>query len=538
MSKLIKHGKEARDGVLRGVDFLADAVKITEGPRGRNIILGQRALGQSPKCTRDGVTVSNYADPSDPLEQMGADLVREAAQKTDNAVGDGTTASIVLAQTMIHKGFELIDGTPPANPLAMERGIHKAVDALIQKLQQTAVDVTDEKVFQVATVSAHGDEEIGQLVAEAVKRAGKDGVVTVEPSSTANTHIESVAGLELEKSNLISTAFITHPEDMKAELQDCRILLWEGVIASAKSIVPLLAQIRVTDTNQGAPLLIVAGGYEAEAIACIINNKIKLRFGLPIIAVRMEAYGDRRKEVMRDIAALTGGKAYTEDMGMKIENVKLAELGVARKVITNMSKTLIIGGKGNQAELEGRVGLIRSTMEKVPPSELPILKRRLAALLGGITIIKVGGVTVTEMEEKKDRVVDAMSAAKASVESGVVAGGGTALFHASQILLSLDVPTEERTGVEVVRSACCAIAKQIAENAGLDGDQILHRLLATPDLGYNAFTGLFENLIDSGIIDPVKVVVESLRNAAAVACSIITMGATVSEITEKINVQA
>lgn len=521
MSKLILHGAEARDAVMRGVDFLANAVKITEGPRGRNIILGQRALGQSPKCTRDGVTVSNYADPSDPTEQLGADLVREAAQKTDNAVGDGTTASIVLAQAMVHAGFDLIAAGD--NPMAIERGIHKATDAVVKRLREMAVDVDGDKVFQVATVSAHGEVEIGRLVADAVQKAGKDGVVTAEPSSTSETYVESVAGIELEKSSLIHQAFITHPEEMKAELPNCRVLLWEGVIATAKSLVNILTQVR----DQSIPLIIIAGGYEQEALSVLINNKIKL--ALPLIAVRMEAYGERRKEVMRDIAALTGGKAYTEDMGLKIENVKLLDLGTARKVVTTMSKTQIIEGKGNQAELVGRVSDIRKMMESAAPLEKKILQTRLAALLGGITIIKVGGVTVTEMEEKKDRVVDAMSAAKAAVESGIVAGGGTALLQASAVLAALKVHPEEQAGVSVVHTACRAVVKQIAENAGLNGALMIDQLMATPDLGYNALTGEFENLVESGIIDPVKVVIESLKNASAVSCSILTMGATVAE---------
>ena len=535
MSKTIQYGAEAREALLSGVDFLADAVKITEGPRGRNVILGQRALGQSPKVTRDGVTVSNYANPSDPTEQLGTDLVREAAQKTDNAVGDGTTASIVLAQAMIHEGFTFIENK--ANPMAMERGIHKATDAVIARLLQMAVEVTPEKIIQVATVSAHGETEIGLLVADAVRQSGKDGVITVEPSSTSETYVSTVAGLELEKSNLISTAFITHPADMKAELHDCRILLWEGVIATAKSIIPILSQVNesLKPGNEPSPLLIIAGGYEAEALSCILKNKVGL--SLPLIAVRMEAYGERRKEVMRDIAALTGGKAYTEDLGLKIENVKLTELGRARKVITDMAKTQIIEGKGNQEELAGRVSHINQCIEAVSPAERPPLRKRLAALLGGIVIIKVGGVTVTEMEEKKDRVVDAMSAAKAAVESGIVAGGGMALLQASTVLASMHLPGAEQVGLEVVHFACESVAKQIAENAGIDGVSLMNQLRATPDLGYNALTGEFENLIESGIIDPVKVVVESLKNAAAVSCSILTMGACVSEILqEKSNV--
>jgi len=525
MSKTTLYGASARTALLRGIDFLVDAVALTEGPRGRNCILGQRALGQTPRVTRDGVSVANYIDPSDPAEQLGSDLIREACQKTDNLVGDGTTCTAVVARTMIRSGFALIDAG--ANPMAMERGIHKATDAVIKRLHDMALTVTPEKILQVATVSAHGDIEIGRLVADAVQKAGKDGVVTAEPSSTSETYVESVAGLELDKSNLISTAFINRPETMAAELPDCRVLLWEGVIATAKSLVPILNQVH----KDSIPLIIIAGGYEQEALAVLINNKLKL--SLPLIAVRMEAYGESRKEIMRDIAALTGGKAYTEDLGMKIENVKLSELGQARKVITNMSKTQIIEGKGNQAELAGRVAHIRTCIENASPTERGPLRKRLAALLGGITVIKVGDVTVTAMEEKKDRVIDAMSAAKAAVESGIVAGGGIALLQASSTLAALKLSAAETTGLEVVHTACEAVAKQIAENAGLDVELLLSQLMATPNLGYNALTDRFEDLIESGIIDPVKIVVESLRNASAVACSIITMGALVAEVQEK-----
>jgi chaperonin GroEL len=440
---------------------------------------------------------------------------------------------------MVHTGFDRIQNG--ANPMAMERGIHKATDAVVERLLAVAfTEVTSKKVFQIATVSAHGDASIGQLVADAIEKAGKDGVVTAEPSTNSSTFVETVVGMELDKSNLISTAFITHPEEMKAELPDCRVLLWEGVIGSAKSIVPLLNQVHKTST----PLIIIAGGYEQEVLAVIINNKLKL--ALPLIAVRMESYGESRKELMRDIAALTGGKAYTEDLGLKLDKLfdekvpgytKIDELGQARKVVTNMSKTQIIEGKGNQAELTGRVASIRTAMETAAPATKKLLQQRLAALLGGITIIKVGGVTVTEMEEKKDRVIDAMSAAKAAVESGIVAGGGLALLQASTVLASLKLSKDERVGLEVVHEACRAVAGQIVENAGLDRNDLLDQLMATPDLGYNALTGVFENLIESGIIDPVRVVIESLKNASAVACSILTLGAIVAEkATENKNV--
>ena len=527
MSKLTQYGAPAREALLRGIDFLVDAVALTEGPRGMNAILGQRALGQTPRITRDGVSVANYVDPSDPTEQMGADLIREACQKTDNSVGDGTTCTAVIARTMIRTGFDLI--SKGSNPMAIERGIHKATDVVIDRLRVMAVEVSGEKIFQVATVSAHGDAEIGRLVADAVQKAGKDGVLTAEPSSTADTYIESVAGLELPKSNLLHSIFITHPETMSAELNDCRILLWEGVIATAKSIVPILKQ--VNEAQGGLPLLIIAGGYEAEALACIIKNKTTL--ALPLIAVRMEAYGESRKEGLRDIAALVGGKAYTEDMGLKIENVNVKELGIARKVVTTMSKTQIIDGKGNQAELIGRVDYLKTCIESASPGERPPLRKRLAALLGGITVLKVGDVTVTAMEEKKDRVVDAMSAAKAAVESGVVAGGGTALFNASTALHLLRLPPDEMDGVAIVHTACQSVVKQIAENSGVNSELLISQLMATSDLGYNAATGTFENLIDAGIIDPVAVVVEALRNASAVACSFITTGCTVAEIKQE-----
>jgi chaperonin GroEL len=525
MSKKTQYGEDARQAIMRGVDFLVDAVALTEGPRGRNCILGQRALGQTPKVTRDGVTVANYVDPVDPTEQMGADLIREACQKTDNVVGDGTTCTAVLARAMIHNGFDLI--AKGANPLAMERGIHKATALVIERLHQMAVEVSGEKVFQVATVSAHGDTEIGWLVAEAVEKAGKDGIVTAEPSVTAKTFVENAPGLELEKSNLLSPVFITHPEEMKAELPNCRILLWEGVISSAKAVVPILSQVKADNT----PLLIIAGGFDAEALACIIKNKVAL--ALPVNAVRAEAYGDRRKEVMRDIAALIGGTAYTEDMGMKIETVDLKKLGVARKVVTTMAKTQIIDGKGSQAELVGRIANIRVAIEAAAPAEQPLLKTRLAALLGGITIIKVGGTTVTEMEEKRDRVIDALSAAKAAVESGVVAGGGAALIHASAAIPKRWADRGEECGMDVVAVACSAVLRQIADNAGQDADVILLRIGDEKSTGYNAFTNAFENLVDAGIIDPVKVICEALKNAAAVACSILTTGATVSEIRQE-----
>lgn len=532
MSKIVLMGKEAREAILRGIDFLANPVKVTEGPRGRNVLLGQRAMGQSPRVSKDGVSVCNYVDPADPIEQIGADLIREAAQKTDNAVGDGTTAAITIAHAMIHEGFDLIVGG--ANPMAMERGIRKATDAVIEHVRKIATPVNDEGIFRVATVSAHGDEIVGRLVAEAVKKAGPDGIVTAEPSSTSETFVQSVAGLELNKSNLIHGAFVTHPESNSAQWSDCRILLWEGVIGSAKSLVPILSQVKESAERKNVvPLLIIAGGYVDEALAVIIKSRIQL--SLPVIAVRMETYGQSRKDLMGDIAALVGGKAYTEDMGMKIESVQLVELGQARKVITDMRKTQIIEGKGNQAELQGRVDSIRVLMDTATGAEKLSLRNRLAALLGGITIIRVGGTTVTEMEEKKDRVVDAMSAAKAALESGIVAGGGTALLRAIPAIYANNpqLRADEVPGASVVKAGCRAVARQIAENAGISGAQIIDQLMAVDVLGFNAYSGDFEDLVKSGIVDPAKVICESIRNAAAVSCSILTMGAVVAERLEE-----
>lgn len=532
MSKIIRHGKDAFDLVVRGVDFLADTVKVTEGPRGRNVILGQRSFGQSPKVTRDGVTVANYCDPADPTEQMGADLIREAAQKTDNAVGDGTTASITLAQAMITTGVHLI--REGVNPMAMERGIHKAVDILVSEIQGSAIKATPEKIRQVATVSAHGDAEIGNLVANAVLAAGIDGVVVAEPSSTSETRIENVAGLELIKSNLIHPAFITHLEEMKAELTDAKILLWEGVIGTAKSLAPILNEA----LRENKSLLIAAGGYEAEALAMILGARTKNK--LPVVAVRLEAYGERRKDLMQDIVALCGGMAFTEDTGRKIDTVKLSELGEAKKIITDTNKTQIISGKGTQAEVSGRVELIRKSVELAPLSEKPYLQKRLAALLGGITIIKVGGVTVTEMEEKKDRIVDAMSASKAAMAHGIVAGGGCALFRAANFINRTLFDAAEIHGAVVVSSACGSVLRQIISNAGLtigEMADVMAKLVTNPTLGYNAFTNKFEDLIETGIIDPASVVIEALKNAAAVSCSILTMGATVAEPVQEVQKQ-
>jgi chaperonin GroEL len=523
MSKTVKHGAEARDAILRGVNFIVDAVALTEGPRGRTAILGQRQLGQTPRVSRDGVSVANYVDCSDPTEQLGSDLIREASQKTDSSIGDGTSATAILARAMIQSGFDFIKNG--ANPMAIERGVRKAVDVVISEIDHVSIPTDNLKIFQVATVSAHGDVEIGKLVADAIIKAGPDGVVTSELSSTSDTYVDSVAGLELPKSNLVHGSFITNPETMSAEWTDCRILLWEGVIGSAKSLVPILSQVKDAGTT---PLLIIAGGYEAEALAVIINNRI--RAALPVVAVRLEAYGERKKELLRDIAALTGGTAYTEDMGKKIETVKLAELGQAQKVVVNMTKTQILGGRGNQAELVGRVDSIKSAMTTAAPLEKSILQTRLAALLGGISIIKVGGSTITEAEEKRDRVTDALSAAKAAVKSGIVAGGGHALMQASVAIHGLKLTADEKLGALVVHKACHEILKQLASNAGVSSESVLSRATATANLGYNVVTDTFEDLIQTGIIDPAAVVIEALRNASAVSCSILTMGCTVSEL--------
>ena len=520
--KIVLHGEASRAAILRGVDLLADAVKVTLGPKGRNVVIGRRFMGMDPVVSKDGVTVANVVDPQDVTEKIGADLIRSTAQKTVDTAGDGTTTSVVLAQAMLHAGFESLKSG--ASPIAVKRGMDKACSAIVAAIRKMAVPVTGDMVFQVANISANGDEAVGRIVAEAVEQIGKDGVVTVEESRTLETSLEIVNGLQLN-SGFVSPYFITNPETMRCEYQDVSVLLWEGKLSSAKSLVPLM---------RGAtpPLLIVAGDYEQEAIAILATNRVKT--GFQVCAVRTGAFGDRRRELIRDLAAITGARAFTEDLGAKIESVIPEQLGKAQKVIIDQSKSLIVGeGK----DVAGRLAEIRKQIEIAEFGvERAHLQARLAGLTGGVAVIKVGAVTEVEMREKKDRVEDAMYATKAAVDEGIVAGGGVALLWAAASSTLGGHGTEEMRGVHIVWNACAAPLKQIAENAGLVGRDVLEKTAAMChgpgafNFGYNAATDTYEDLVLAGVIDPAKVVIEALKNAVSVAGMILTTEAMVAEV--------
>jgi chaperonin GroEL len=518
--KLVLHGEASRAAILRGVDLLADAVKVTLGPKGRNVVIGRRFLGMDPVVSKDGVTVANVVDPQDVTEKIGADLIRSAAQKTVDTAGDGTTTSVVLAQAMLHAGFDSLKSG--ASPIAVKRGMDKACAAIVAAVRKMAVPVTGEMIFQVANISANGDEAVGRIVAEAVEKIGKDGVVTVEESRTLDTLLEIVNGLQLT-SGFVSPYFITNPETMKCEYEDVSVLLWEGKLSSAKSLVPVM-------NIAAPPLLIVAGDYEQEAIAILATNRVKR--GFQVCAVRTGAFGDRRRELIRDLAAITGARSFTEDLGAKIESVEASHLGRAQKVIVSEKKSIVVGeGK----EVAGRVADIRRQLVAADGVEKAHLQARLAGLTGGVAVIKVGAITEVEMREKKDRVEDAMYATKAAVDDGIVVGGGVALLRAAFDCPSF-VSVDEVRGMTIVMEACTAPLRQIAENAGLLGKDVVAKVLnmdhgtKAKNLGYNAATDTYEDLVVAGVIDPAKVVIEALKNAVSVAGMILTTEAMVAEV--------
>ena len=523
-NKIVLHGEASRAAILRGVDLLADAVKVTLGPKGRNVVIGRRFMGLDPVVSKDGVTVANVVNPQDVTEQIGADLIRSAAQKTVDNAGDGTTTSVVLAQAMLHAGFESLKSG--ASPIAVKRGMDKACTAIVAAIRKMAVPVSGEMVFQVANISANGDEAIGRIVAEAVEKIGKDGVVTVEESRTLETSLEIVHGLQLN-SGFVSPYFITNPETMKCEYQDASVLLWEGKLSSAKSLVPVMRFCT-------PPLLIVAGDYEQEAIAILATNRVKT--GFQVCAIRTGAFGDRRRELIRDLAAITGAQAFTEDLGAKVESVLPSQLGRAEKIIVDQAKSIIIG---EGTEVAGRIADVRKQLETADGVEKAHLQARLAGLTGGIAVIKVGAVTEVEMKEKKDRVEDAMYATKAAVDEGIVAGGGLALLCARMGLTAdapWSVPEDEIRGARIVLESCAAPLQQIAENAGMSGKDVVEKVLAmhhgkdSANLGYNAATDTHEDLVLAGVIDPAKVVIEALKNAVSIAGMILTTEAMVAEV--------
>ncbi len=538
MAKQIIHGEESRQAILRGVNILADAVKVTLGPKGRNVVI-EKKFG-SPTITKDGVTVAKEIELKDPLENMGAQMVREVASKTSDVAGDGTTTATVLGQAIYREGIKMV--AAGANPMALKRGIEKAIAAVagtvdkegntvpgaLDKLSKpVAGDMT--AIAQVGTISANNDETIGRIIAEAMKKVGKDGVITVEESKTMETQLEVVEGMQFDRGYL-SPYFVTDPERMEAVLENCYILIHEKKISSMKDLLPLLEQI----AKSSKPLLIIAEDVEGEALATLVVNK--LRGTLQAVAVKAPGFGDRRKAMLQDIAILTGGKAITEDLGIKLENVQISDLGQAKKLTVDKDNTTIVEGKGKQSEIEGRVKEIRSQIEKTTSDyDREKLQERLAKLVGGVAVIKVGAATETEMKEKKARVEDAMHATRAAVEEGIVPGGGVALVRCEHAIDGLKLEGDELTGAKIVRRALEEPMRQIVENAGEEGAIVVGKVLENKDsnFGYNAQTGVFENLVQAGVIDPTKVTRTALHNAGSIAALMLTTEALVAEVPEE-----
>jgi chaperonin GroEL len=536
MAKQIVHGEESRQAILRGVNLLADAVKVTLGPKGRNVVI-EKKFG-SPTITKDGVTVAKEIELKDALENTGAQMVREVASKTSDVAGDGTTTATVLAQAIYREGVKTV--AAGANPMALKRGIEKAVEAICGKLNKEgerekgeldkfSKPVTGEMIGQVGTVSANNDETIGRIIAEAMKKVGKDGVITVEESKTLETQLEVVEGMQFDRGYL-SPYFVTDPERMEAALENAYILINEKKISSMKDLLPLLEQI----AKGGKPLLIIAEDVEGEALATLVVNK--LRGTLQVAAVKAPGFGDRRKAMLQDIAILTGGKAITEDLGIKLENVQIQDLGQAKKITIDKDNTTLVEGKGKHNEIEGRVKEIRSQIDKTTSDyDREKLQERLAKLVGGVAVIKVGAATETEMKEKKARVEDAMHATRAAVEEGIVPGGGVALARCASALDKLKSEGDEQTGVNIVKRAVTEPLRMIAQNAGEEGAVVLGKVVEAKEtnFGYNALTGEYEDLVKAGVLDPTKVVRTALQNAGSIASLMLTTEALVAEIPEK-----
>jgi chaperonin GroEL len=521
MAKDITYGDASRQAILRGVNGLADAVKVTLGPKGRNVIIG-KAYG-SPTITKDGVTVAKEIDLKDPLENMGAQMVREVASKTSDVAGDGTTTATVLAQAIYREGAKNV--TAGANPMAIKRGIQRAVEAIVASLKTHSRPVSGPMIAQVGTISANLDETIGRIIAEAMEKVGKDGVITVEEARTLDTTLEIVEGMQFDRGYL-SPYFVTDPERMEVVLENPVILIHEKKISSMKDLLPVLELV----AHAGRPLLIVAEDLEGDALATLVINK--LRGTIKVAAVKAPGFGDRRKAMLEDIAILTGGKAVTEDLGIKLESLKLDDLGQAKKITIDKDNTTIIEGAGTPAAIEGRVKQLRVQVEDTTSDyDREKLQERLAKLVGGVAIIKVGAATETEMKEKKARVEDAMHATKAAVEEGIVPGGGVALLRAAKVLQTLKLEGEEQLGIAIVARAIEEPMRWIAINAGHEGAVVVQRVKGMKDdEGFNAQTEQYENLVTAGVIDPAKVVRSALQNAASIASLLLTMEAVISEI--------
>ena len=525
MAKQIVYSENARQAILRGVNQLADAVKVTLGPRGRNVVLEKKFGG--PNITKDGVTVAKEIELKDPLENMGAQLVREVASKTSEVAGDGTTTATILAQSIFREGVKAV--AAGANPMALKRGIEEAVEVAVAEVKKLSSDVTGDMIAQVGTISANSDATIGNIIAEAMKKVGKDGVITVEESKTMVTELTTVDGMQFDRGYL-SPYFVTDAERMEAVIEEPYILIHEKKISNMKDLLPLLEQI----ARAGRPLLIIAEEVEGEALATLVVNK--LRGTLNACAVKAPGFGDRRKAMLEDIGILTGGKAIMEETGIKLEGVRLDDLGKAKRVTVDKDNTTIIDGAGSQKAIEGRIKQLRAQIEETTSDyDREKLQERLAKLAGGVAVIKVGAATETEMKEKKARVEDALHATRAAVEEGIVPGGGVALLRAAKALKDLKRDGDEQIGVNIVRRACEEPLRQIVVNSGTEGAIVIEKVRASenPNFGFNAQTDVYEDLVKSGVIDPTKVTRTALQNAASIASLMLTTEAMVADIPEK-----
>jgi chaperonin GroEL len=525
MAKQIVYAENSRQAILRGVNQLADAVKVTLGPKGRNVVLEKKFGG--PSITKDGVTVAKEIELKDPLENMGAQMVREVASKTSDVAGDGTTTATILAQSIYREGVKSV--AAGANPMALKRGIEKAVEVAIEEVKKLSKEISGEMIAQVGTISANSDATIGNIIAEAMKKVGKDGVITVEESKTMVTELVTVDGMQFDRGYL-SAYFVTDAERMEVVLEDPYILIHEKKISNMKDLLPVLEQI----ARSGKPLLIIAEEVDGEALATLVVNK--LRGTLNACAVKAPGFGDRRKAMLEDIGILTGGKAVMEETGIKLEGVRLDDMGKAKRVTIDKDNTTIIDGGGSQKAIEGRIKQLRSQIDETTSDyDREKLQERLAKLAGGVAVIRVGAATETEMKEKKARVEDAMHATRAAVEEGIVPGGGVALLRASDALKTLKMDGDEQIGVNIVKRACEEPLRQIVVNSGTEGAIVVGKVRENdnPNFGYNAATDTYEDLVKAGVIDPTKVTRTALQNAASIASLMLTTEAMIADIPEK-----
>ncbi|MFT5207255.1 MAG: chaperonin GroEL, partial [Candidatus Omnitrophota bacterium] len=523
MSKQIKYGENGRRSMLRGVSQLANAVKVTLGPRGRNVLIDKKY--GTPVITKDGVTVAKEIELKDPYENMGAELIKEVASKMGDQAGDGTTTATILAEAIYKEGLKNV--TAGANPMSLKRGIDKAVEAVVDKLKTFSKDIKKSKkeISQVATIAANGDMSIGGFIADAMEKVGKDGVIEIEEAKSTQTTLDIVEGMQFDQGYL-SPYFVTDSEGMECSLEDPYILLYEKKISAMKDFLPLIEKV----AGSGKPLLIICEDVEGEALATLVVNKIRGTF--KCCAVKAPGYGDRRKAMLGDIAALTGGTFITEDLGIKLENVELKDLGQAKKVNIDKENTTIIKGDGKPKDIKNRIEQLKTEIEKSDSDyDKEKLQERLAKLTGGVAVISVGAATETEMKEKKDRVDDAMHATKAAVEEGIVAGGGVALVRAQEVIQTLNLKGDEAVGADIIRRAIEMPLKQIAVNAGLEGSVVLAKVKnGKGDYGYNAANEKYEDLVEAGVIDPAKVVRLGLENASSIAALLLTSEAMITEM--------